>query len=253
MSITSGDIARSLEAVEKRLHSILDDRSSSVIAEAKSMLSESKRRYDSSRKRTELQYQNTRWGYGIKPSNPLRFRETIVDGLRLRVDLFLEIFWSDDPADHPTVLNVVIRVWCLDDSICFRSDWDAPALTSQIQRDTGRVMLRLHFDLANPGQSGPKYHLQVGGKPFLDELHWFPKGLSVPRMLHTPIDLVLASELIAATFYPNEYRDLRREDMWVGARKVSQQHLLSDYIHKASTALVSNASVLEVLWNKSWE
>ena len=233
--------------------SILDDRASVVIEEARSMLRASKEQFDRTRSRTEPAIQQRMWGYSITPSNPLRFRDTEIDGLRLRVDLFLKEFWSEEPGESPTVLNVVIRVWCLDHSVCYRADWDSESLEDRIQPDVGRVLLRLHFDLANPDQPGPKYHLQVGGKQLDEELHWFPKALSLPRILHMPVDLVLASELIAANFYPNAYRKLRREDMWVGARRVSQDHLLDGYIERARTAIASNGSILEVLWNTRWE
>ena len=114
-------------------------------------------------------------------------------------------------------------------------------------------MLRVHFDLANPNQPGPRHHLQVGGNAQPEERHWFPKALSVPRMLHMPMDLVLASELIAATFYPCAYEKIRREPTWKGSRNVSQQHLLKGYFTKALKAVGENESVLDALWNKPWD
>lgn len=253
MSLRVADVQRSLEAVEKRMNSILDDRASVVIEEARSMLRASKERFDDARSRTEPEAQQSTWGYSIKPNNPLRFRDTEIDGLKLRVDLFLQAFWSDEPAESPSILNVVIRVWCLDKSVCYRADWDAESVEDRIQPGVGRVLLRLHFDLANPHQAGPKYHLQIGGKPADEELHWFPKALSLPRILHMPVDLVLASEMIAANFYPEAYKKLRREDMWIGARKVSQGHLLHGYVKIAKEAIASNESVLDALWNTPWE
>lgn len=114
-------------------------------------------------------------------------------------------------------------------------------------------MLRVHFDLANRGQPGPRYHLQVGGKPPVDGLSWFPAALSVPRFAHTPMDLVLATELIAATFYPLEYEKLRRESTWKGSRRTSQEHLLPDYFDHAKRAIEGKGSVLEALWNVEWD
>ena len=163
----------------------------------------------------------------------------------------MEEYWDDEPAERPCALNVAIRVWCLDPHVYFRKDWDAQGLWSQVDPERGRVMLRIHFDLANAGQAGPQYHAQVGGNPRPEELSWFPEALDVPRMLHTPVDLMLASELVAATFYPSEYEDIKREDSWKGSRRVSQEHLLDGYFKNALSAVRSNGSVLDALWNVS--
>ena len=114
-------------------------------------------------------------------------------------------------------------------------------------------MLRVHFDLANPKQPGSEYHVQVGGKSLQEELHWFPKSLAVPRLLHMPVDLMLASELVAATFYQSDFRDIRREGSWTGSIRVSQQHLLKEYFTDALDAVENGKSVLETLWNVSWD
>ena len=207
MGVTAGQIEQALETIDSRFRSVLDARASSVIAQAKSMLSESKEAFVESRRQRRKERQQRLWGFEIYPENPLRFRETQVGGLRVRVDLFLSAYWADEPAEVPSDLRVVIRVWSLDPHVYFREQWDAPDLVEMCSPETGRVMLRVHFDLANPGQSGPHYHLQVGGNARSEEMHWFPEALSVPRILHMPMDLILASELVAATFYPDEYRD----------------------------------------------
>ena len=253
MAITAGQVQRSLETVGKLLNAILDDRADVVIEQAKSMLRESKCQYDESKRQGRQERELRPWGFSISPNDPLRFEPTEVRGLKLRVDLFLEEYWAEEPADQPCQLNVAIRVWSLDPQMYFREEWDASRLKDQTDPVRGRVMLRIHFDLANAEQSGPKYHAQMGGNPRPNELYWFPEALSVPRLLHTPVDLVLASELVAATFYPNKYQDIRREDSWRGARKVSQEHLLRGYFEEALTAVKSNDSVLDVLWNVQWK
>ena len=253
MEIRARQVQQSLETVDKRLKPILDDRSGVVIAQAKSKLRVSKCQYDESTRQRRQERPIRPWGFSIEASNPLRFKTTEIDGLKLRVDLFLRTYWCAHPAEQPDQLSVVIRVWCLDQRIYFREKWDASGIEGETEPDNGRVMLRIHFDLANTSQPGPKYHLQVGGRQHCGELHWFPEALSVPRMIHMPMDLVLASELVAATFYPDEYRDLRREDLWSAARKVSQQHLLHGYFEEAFAAASNNKSVLEALWNVPFE
>ena len=201
---------------------------------------------------TSIVLDNDRGGFRIDPDDPLVFKETTVDGLRLRVDLFLRCYWNDDPAESPVELNVAMRVWSLDESVYFRTEWDAEGLKEKLEPGGERVMLRLHFDLANRNQPGPRYHLQVGGVQHAREYHWFPENLSVPRMLHFPVDLILATELIAATFYPREYRRIRRENLWVNSRRVSQEHLLTNHLNQALGA-IDRGSVLECLWNVPWE
>ena len=248
MEITAAQVQQGLETVRKRLYAILDDRAEIVIEQAKSKLRDSKCQHDASR-RQRPKGPPKPWGFYIPPGDPLRFRETKVHGLKLRVDLFLKEYWADEPAEEPCELNVAIRVWCLDPHIFFRENWDSRGLESQIDPESGRVMLRIHFDLANPNQSGPKYHAQVGGNQRPGEFCWFPEAIDVPRILHTPVDLILASELVAATFYPNKYEQIKREDAWKGSRRVSQKHLLQGYFEDALAAVQSDESVLDALWN----
>ena len=201
--------------------------------------------------RTELPI--TPWGFSIEPSAPLRFRETKADGLRIRIDLFMNSYWNSEPAQAPYRLTATMRLWALDEPVYFRPDWDAEHLYEEIEPGNGRVMLRAHFDLANEGQPGPQYHLQIGGVQHAGEFCWFPQNLSVPRILHYPVDLVLAIELIAATFYEKEYKLIRREPSWIHSRRISERHLVQEYLSQAMSAINSEESVLEALWNRSWE
>ena len=217
------------------------------------MLRNSNCQYNESKRQGRRERPLRPWGYCITPYDPLRFKATEIRGLKLRVDLFLKEYWAAEPAEQPCLLNVAIRVWCLDPHVYFREELNAPRLEGQTDPESGRVMLRIHFDLANEKQPGPKYHVQVGGNPLPEELLWFPEALDVPRILHTPVDLVLASELVAATFYPEKYEDIRREDSWKGTRRVSQEHLLYGYLERALAAVQSNNSVLDALRNVPWK
>ena len=252
-NVTKDQVEQALGTIDNRFRPILDPRASSVIAQAKVMLKKSHEAFVESRRQRRKERQVHPWGFEIHPETPLRFRDTDIDGLKVRVDLFLAAYWKDHPGEVPSDLRVVIRVWSLDPHVYFREPWDAARLEHECSPQNGRVMLRLHFDLANPNQPGPRHHLQVGGNARPEELHWFPEALSVPRLLHMPMDLVLASELVAATFYPDEYKKIRREGAWKGSRNVSQQHLLKGYFTEALEAVDTNESVLDALWNVSWD
>ncbi len=253
MSLSPADVQKSLETVGSRLGPILDYSSHSVLAQAKSILIDSTGAHQERVRQQSRGLPPIPWGFRIEPEAPLRFNEAKVDGLRLRVDLFLRSYWDSVPAEMPVDLNIAVRVWALDEHVYFREDWDAERLNSDISSNNGRVMLRMHFDLANPAQAGPRYHLQIGGNQRQGEFHWFPQSLSVPRFLHPPMDLVLASEMIAATFFPNDYKKIRRESSWVDSMRTSQLHLLSGYLAQATTAVNKGTSLLEDLWNVPWE
>ena len=248
MQINPADVETGIEATLNTYGSILDDRAHYVLNRAKIGLKTSAAEF-LARSRENRGLPSLEWGYSISPFEPLGFDLTEVDNLYLKVDLFLKSYWGSNPAASPTSLNVVIRIWSLDEHLYFRKEWDAKRLSTGIDSNTGRVMLRLHFDLANPAQPGPKYHVQIGGNPRENELHWFPESLGVPRILHPPMDLVLATELIAATFYPECYRNLKREPLWKSAIKTSQAHLLADYFDSARKAVTDGNSFLETQWN----
>ena len=253
MTITYGKVETGLTNVRERLGPILDERGSTVIADAMRMLSRTKRQHRESTRQGRKERPVRPWGFRIEASEPLRFRDTQVDRVRLQPDLFIRCFWATDPAEEPAELSVVIRVWCLDENVYFREKWDAQEIRNEIQPDRGRVMLRIHFDLANKNQPGPRYHMQVGGRAHEGEMHWFPEGLAVPRMPHMPLDLVLAAELVAATFYKEQYDDIAREPSWKGARRASEEHLLKAYLERVDAALRNGDSVLGALWNDPWK
>ena len=253
MQIRFADVLKSLETVASRFNKIHESGNLSVLSKAESMLRETKDQFDEGRRQQRIERPVRPWGFSIDPDNPLRFKKTEVEGHEYYVDLFLKTYWIDDPANKPHELNVAVRVWSMDPSIYFRREWDAKRLQNDIEPEAGRVVLRIHFDLANKGQQGPLYHLQVGGRQHEGDLSWFPSAISVPRLHHMPMDLVLATEMIAATFYEDAYRANRRDPSWKSALRTSQGHLLSGYFQSATKAVDDEKSVLEELWNVGWE
>lgn len=86
-------------------------------------------------------------------------------------------------------------------------------------------MLRCHFDLVNPKQDGPLYHLQIGGNPRAEEYCWYPKEFDLPRLIHQPLDTVLLCQLVIANYFPADYQEIRRDINWRWAVKSVERYL----------------------------
>lgn len=72
------------------------------------------------------------------------------------------------------------------------------------------VVHRVHIDRANPGQSGPRHHLQLGGRTIGAEESWPLPAISNELRWPVPVfDAVLACELIVYTFYPDRWEEFR--------------------------------------------
>ena len=103
-------------------------------------------------------------------------------------------------------------------------------------------MLRIHFDLANKRQPGPRYHLQVGGRQHCGELSLVSgRRFLCPACFICRVDLSTClgagcSHVLSSRVWENQARGIRGE----GSRKVSQEHLLHGYLEKAHTAVSNN-------------
>lgn len=106
MPLKVDDVLFSLETIRGRLRCILDSGHESVIGRALATVHDYKQRRATGR-----------WGFSISPSQPLRFRVTEIDGLKLRVDLSICAYWDSQPAQRPSELTV--GIWHLvSDSEC---------------------------------------------------------------------------------------------------------------------------------------
>jgi hypothetical protein len=115
-------------------------------------------------------------------------------------------------------------------------------------------MLRFHFDKANPGQPGPGYHIQLGGNAHTREMSWFHPSIAVPRIPFPPMDLVLATQLVAVNFFPGEYMRLSRDQSWISVIRASQREYWRPYYMNCWDVLEptrDEAILLDQLWNKS--
>ena len=251
MAVTLAEITLALDVIKDRFAHVLGPHAWGAIEQARWAAIASKTDHDERVKQKDRkEYPVGPWGFSIRPDQPLTFQETEIDGLKLRVDVFGSYYWESE-SEQPHELQTVIRVWCTN-GVAFRPEWDADSLHARIQANAGRVILRIHFDLANPGQQGPRDHAQIGGHQYGDELCWFPEQLSLPRLMHAPMDLVLAVELISANFFPETYEKIRKEPAWRKAVRDSQGHLLERYFRDCTDAVAGGKSVLDERWNVKW-
>lgn len=246
-------VKASLQEIRRSFRRILAPGAHDAIDLAIAELEDSKRRYDECIRRTDDPHLIPNpWGYRIYPTMPLVFESsTAIGGLDLWVDLYGTVLWCEERA-MPVRQVIHLRVWDKSD-YTYRREWDSEdicdKLTSQDHPHDGRVMLRCHFDLANPDQDGPKYHLQVGGTAAEAELCWLPAIMDLPRLVCLPMDLILACQLVAANFYWEEYKRLREDPAWKGILRESQEHLLKEYYRSCLRALDNGDSLLDILWN----
>ena len=249
-------VKKSLQMLKKTFRKIWKDGAEDVIVAAVYELEASKSKFD---KRSSQSHDKRLvpepWGYRISPKQPLCFGpSTAIKGLSCRLDLYCTVLWKQE-EELPVKQEITVRLWSDELNYIYREDWDSPDVYSKLTDE--RVMARWHFDLANPGQSGPKYHLQFGGNARSDELHWFPEIIKIPRFAYPPMDLILVCQMIAANFYRDDYASVREDSIWKSCVFESQQHLLLDYYKRCVTEIErkkpsfehEKKPLLDVLWN----
>jgi hypothetical protein len=244
-------IKAGLQEIKKNFESVLEDDAGWIIDEAIAELDSSKEEFERRQGKTHdlTRLRPEPWGYRIYPDSPLRFRPSrVIRGVNLWVDLYCTVLWKEEGA-LPIKQDIHLRVWSDEIDYIYRSDWDSEIVYDRLTE--GRVMLRCHFDLANPGQPGPEYHLQFGGNSWGNELCWFPESMNLPRLPYPPMDLVLVCQLIAANFYWDEYVGFRETSEWKNALRRSHEYLLKDYYEGCLGALDQDLLV-DHLWNPSY-
>lgn len=194
------------------------------------------------------------WRLEIPLGTPLRFIPTeVTQDTRHRLSLDIACRIDEPRNGEPSGEHIIcVRVWTDDLDLYFREDYDSDHIWEQIDAAGGRrVMLRFHFDFANPGQPGPKHHLQIGGVQHANEFCWFPDSLRVPRFCHHPLSLLMACEFVVRTFYPHVYQEISGEATWQGAIATAQGTYLSPYyaLQGVNPAPALTASLLDKLWN----
>jgi hypothetical protein len=237
--MTPDNVRQALITIQNRLQSVLDQSASRVLADAAAQMVVTTT--------TKKKNREVAWILTISRESPLRFRQSTAHGLRVQADLSCRLAWDQGIKSQ----DVLLRLWSQDEHICFRNEFDAAAIRDRLPTPPSRVIARYHFDKANAGQDGPVFHLQYGGNPADEELFWHPESFAWPRILHHPVDLVLACEMVAANLFATEYRQIAKDPTWLAAIRNSQTHFVDAYFGRCRQALTNGASLMASLWNKN--
>lgn len=247
--INSEKVCKSLRIIESELASILDRTTAAyVLNKARKDIETTSHGYQKYKRQTHqrLPIVDEGWGFSIKQT-PLKFNRTTINDYPFRIDLTCELRWKTD--DQPIKSNIAVRLWALGKEMFFRKEWDAEHLGILLSNQ--RVMTRFHLDLADPRQSAPLWHLQIGGIAEENEYCWLHPKIDKPRFPFMPMDLVLVCELIGATFYEQEYKKIRKSSFWKGEIQKSQEILLKEYFKRGLDAITDKKSVLtDFLWKE---
>jgi hypothetical protein len=242
-------VQTSLRLIRKRYGKLLADSHTVVLAQAEASVGASKELYDRSPEGARPP-----WGYTITGDQPLRFITSKSRRVPLQVDIACNVGWAED--DIPVTQGVKIRVWCEHRQTIFDRDRDAEqievALDDPNRPFPGRVVCKLHFDKhifqgANLSEYHPVYHMQIGGLREDYELLWHPRNVDVPRLVHQPMELFLACQMVAANFFWKEYQEIRKRSEWHQELLMYQKALLRPYYLKCLDAVSSNKSLLDDL------
>jgi hypothetical protein len=171
------------------------------------------------------------WKFEISPKRSLRFTLSS-EGSEMQPDLFCR-FSGPSKTNWPwDEQSVVIRLWSTRKDLTARAEYDSKKVIRMLEkRNWERVVVRMHFDKASIGDKEPIFHLQFGGTTADEarELCWFPTQINVPRLPYHPLDLVLASELIIANFFPSIFDMLKKEPEWRALVARSQHNTMKRY------------------------
>ncbi len=171
------------------------------------------------------------WEFEILPERSLRFVYS-TDGPLLQPDLFCRFSGPSDNEWPWKQQSLVVRLWSTRKDLTARGEYDSKKVIKILQnRNWQRVVARMHFDKEDTGEKVPLFHLQFGGKAPDEarELCWLPSQIDVPRLPYHPVDVVLASELIVANFFPSVFGTLRNEPEWRALIARSQHRALKRY------------------------
>lgn len=150
-------------------------------------------------------------GWDLRVDPPLTFRQVDMRGTALRVELS-GVFrysrstaagwvdWKERPLSECSAAISVVHV-----------------------EDDSRA--RNHLDLANRGQAGTVWHLQLGG----GSIDKAPRWATYLRWPALPLDFALACELILFNFYPDEWIKVRGGNPWREWIQRSENLVLSHY------------------------
>jgi len=188
-----------------------------------------------------LAHPEKEWELVVYPENPIEFTVAESDD-RLKPDIFCEIEASDNEDFPLSHLRLVLRVWSIQRNLSYRPQWDSINILEKLEgnHSSNRVMSRCHYDTCTKAQYAPYYHFQFHGTPRANELYWFPYTIELPHFPSPPIDLILACEIVVATFFPTTYQQLLQDGSWVNIIKESEESVLSKYFERCKFYIEDN-------------
>jgi len=198
---------------------------------------ESEKKLNKSRKERKVE-----WIFVIPRDTPLRFKISEVDPeLKLRVDLSCLIQGLEEVTKKKFAIkkyNFEVRIWSEEKDVVYRDVFDSEEIGKQIM-DSGckRVMSRFHFDIKctdTQRHLEPFSHFHIGGDSEGNEFCWLHNKIEIPRFPNPPMDLILLSELILASFFPSQSQELRDDPFWKHLVKFSQNCFLKPYFDECN-------------------
>lgn len=156
-----------------------------------------------------------------RPATTLRFVPVAIDTHTVDLRLECDLDFSSKTLSKP-------RDWCA-----------APLANCTVaievyEAGTDDLIVRHHLDLANPGQAGPAWHLQLGGKPAQGkkpDTMW----LKVPRWPSSPTDFILIVEFVLFSFYPEAWKRVSGTNPWREHVKTAERLVLTHYMRRLDT------------------
>jgi len=150
----------------------------------------------------------------IPPGTPLRFAPVVHAGLPYQPDLYCRHeFHAAARPFRQDALTTVIRLW------------------ERPPQGGARVVCRYHVDLANAGQRGPYSHLQLGGRSIPpDENCDWAEIVGEMRWALPLFDVVLATEFVVYSFWPEKWEDLSKKPEFVNSVCQSQTELFDPFL-----------------------
>ena len=150
------------------------------------------------------------WHLRLRDATAVEFRDFEIDGRRV----FAKI--QGDFSTTRSNGNRRLHEW--QPQPCYTS-----TCAIEIFELTNKLVGRHHHDLANPGQLGPVWHLQLGGSGA--DNRW----LDVPRWPIIPMDPVLVIELAVYSFFNDTWNDLCSGNPWRKIIKNSEALMLPHF------------------------
>jgi hypothetical protein len=191
------------------------------------------------------------WIFVIPRETPLCFKISEADPqLKLRVDLSCVIQGIEDLSKQSCAIkkyNYEVRIWSEEKNVIYRDGFDSETIGKKIM-DSGckRVMSRFHFDVKcsdTKRHPEPFSHFHIGGDSEVQEYCWLHSKIEIPRFPHPPMDLILLSELILASFFHEKSKELRVDPSWRSMVQFSQENFLKPYFNECNRVIDNPESV----------